>query len=186
MRSCGASSVPIDSTSPSSSSGRTATTISSAGKVASASRMASPTFASPAAASTSSPGSRSAVRSATSSAWLNAFWSLASQSSAPCRTTGTTTLIVSASPTWARRTSSACSTVLTTRTFLAIRKRRLLGDLLDHVAGVLRVRFLGDVGLGDDADEAAVLLDDRQPPHLMAGHEAKGLVELLLRVDGDE
>src|SRR5215203_5471127 len=113
----GAVSVAADSTRPSSSPGRTATTISSAANVARASRTAIPTSASPATASTVSPGSCSAVCSATASARLNAFWSFASQSRTPCRTTGTTTLIASASPTCSRRTSSACSTVLTTRTF---------------------------------------------------------------------
>ena len=52
--------------------GRTTTRISSAGNVASASRIASSTSASPATASTVSPGSCSAVRSATLSAWANA------------------------------------------------------------------------------------------------------------------
>ena len=43
-----------------------------------------------------------------------------------------------------------------------------------------------DVGLGDDAHRLAVLLDHRQPPHLVLRHQAKRLVERLLRVDGDE
>ena len=100
----------------SSSSRDTATTISSAGNVASASRMASATSASPAPASTVSPGSSSARRSATSTACENARSSFASQSRTPWPTTGTTTLTMSSSCSWARRELPSSSTVLTTRT----------------------------------------------------------------------
>src|SRR5438034_5310137 len=61
----------------------------------------------------------------------------------------------------------------------------VLRDLLDQLAGLLRPRFLGDVGLGENADHTAVLLDDRQPPDLMRRHQPQRLVEVLLRVDGD-
>src|SRR5246127_3459763 len=61
---------------------------------------------------------------------------------------------------------------------------RSLGDRLDELPGFLVLRE-GDVGLGDDADEPAVL-DDRQPPNLVAGHELKRLVEVSVGLDGDE
>jgi hypothetical protein len=61
-----------------------------------------------------------------------------------------------------------------------------LGYLLDDLAGAALVRMLGDVGLRDDADQTAVLFDDRDPPHLVLRHEPKHLVEILLRVDRDE
>jgi len=35
-------------------------------------------------------------------------------------------------------------------------------------------------------DELAVLLDHRKPAHLVSGHQLQRLVEILLRVDGDE
>ena len=64
-------------------------------KVASASRIARSTSASPALASIVSPERWAATSSATCSAWVNAFWSFASQSKTPCRTTGTTTFSLS-------------------------------------------------------------------------------------------
>ena len=45
---------------------------------------------------------------------------------------------------------------------------------------------LGDVRLGKDADEPAVLLDDRQATNLVLGHQPGGLVDGLLRIDGDD
>ena len=43
-----------------------------------------------------------------------------------------------------------------------------------------------DVGLRDDADEPAVLLDDREATHLVLRHQPQRLVEVLLRLDRDE
>ena len=96
--------------------GATATTTSSAGKVASASRIASAMFASPAAVSTSSAGSSAARSSATRAACENARSSFASQSSRPCFKAGTTTFTWSFGPTAPWSASSSCSAVVTTRT----------------------------------------------------------------------
>ena len=45
---------------------------------------------------------------------------------------------------------------------------------------------LGEVGLGDDPDERAVLLDDGQPPELVLAHQTGCLLEALLGIDRDE
>src|SRR5438034_140284 len=45
-----------------------------------------------------------------------------------------------------------------------------LGDRLDELTGLLLVFPEGDVGLGNDADEPAVLYNG-QPPNLVAGHK---------------
>ena len=47
-------------------------------------------------------------------------------------------------------------------------------------------RVLGDVGLGQDADETAVVLDDRQPANLVLRHQAQRFVQALLRIDRDD
>lgn len=39
--------------------------------------------------------------------------------------------------------------------------------------------MLGHVGLGDDAHEASVLLYDREPAHLVLGHQAERFVQPL-------
>ena len=64
--------------------------------------------------------------------------------------------------------------------------RLLLGDVL-HDVPRLRVGCVQrDVSLGDDSDQLAVLLDDRQTTHLMSCHQPERFVEVLLRIDGDE
>ena len=49
-----------------------------------------------------------------------------------------------------------------------------------------RRRVLRDVGLRDDADELAVLLDDRQAANLVLRHQPQRLVEILIRIDRHE
>src|SRR5581483_8788129 len=79
------------------------------------------------------------------------------------------------------RRMSCCSSVSSRST-----DETLLRDVLHDLAGAVGVGVLGDVRLGDDAHEPAVLLGDRQPPHLVLGHQPQSLVEILLRVDRDE
>src|SRR5205809_7563262 len=62
---------------------------------------------------------------------------------------------------------------------------RGLRDRLDELTGLLLVLAEGDVGLGNDADEPAVL-DNGQPPNLVAGHELKRLVEVFVGRNTDE
>src|SRR5687767_1928411 len=59
-------------------------------------------------------------------------------------------------------------------------------DLLDGLAGLVVVPLKGHVRLRHDADELAVLLDDRKAANLVLPHQPQRLVERLLRVDGDE
>ena len=48
-----------------------------------------------------------------------------------------------------------------------------LGDLSDHLAHGLVLRFEGDIGLGYHANKQVVIVHDRQPPHLMLCHQVK-------------
>jgi len=48
-----------------------------------------------------------------------------------------------------------------------------LGDLSDHLAHGLVLRFERDIGLGHHANEPILIVDDRQPPHLMLCHQVK-------------
>src|SRR5918998_1868175 len=61
---------------------------------------------------------------------------------------------------------------------------RGLRDRLDERAGLL-VLLEGDIGLGNDADEPAIL-HNGQPPNLVAGHELERLFEVFVRLDTDE
>src|SRR6476661_536795 len=72
-----------------------------------------------------------------------------------------------------------------TRFELAAVSLRGRGDRLDELAGLRLVRPQRDVGLGDDADEPAVL-DDGQPPNLVAGHESERLFEVVVGLHADE
>src|SRR6188472_501940 len=65
---------------------------------------------------------------------------------------------------------------------ISLRARR---DRLDELTGLRLVLPEGDVGLGDDADEPAVL-HDGQPPNLVAGHESECLFEVFVGLDTDE
>src|SRR5881396_1421586 len=62
---------------------------------------------------------------------------------------------------------------------------RGLRDRLDELTGLLFVLPEGDVGLGNDADEPAVL-DNGQSPNLVAGHELERLLAVLVRLNADE
>ena len=62
----------------------------------------------------------------------------------------------------------------------------LLRDPLDDLAGLAVVAVARDVGLGENAHEPAVLLDDRQAPYLVLRHQPERLVEALGRVDRDQ
>src|SRR5919198_4442640 len=62
----------------------------------------------------------------------------------------------------------------------------LLGDLFDEPARLRLVAGAGNIRLRDDADEAAVLLDDRQAPHLVLRHQPERLVQILLRIHDHE
>jgi len=48
-----------------------------------------------------------------------------------------------------------------------------LGDLSDHLAHGLVLRFERDIGLGHHANEPILVVYDRQPPHLMLCHQVK-------------
>src|SRR5919108_1085654 len=59
-------------------------------------------------------------------------------------------------------------------------------DVLDELAGLLVLGLARDVRLRDNADEPAVVLYHRQAPDLVARHEAKRLVQVLLGIDRDQ
>src|SRR5919201_369959 len=61
---------------------------------------------------------------------------------------------------------------------------RGLRDRADELAGSL-VLLERDVSLRDHADESAVL-DNGEPPNLVAGHQLECLVEVLVGLDTDE
>src|SRR5699024_4916363 len=64
-----------------------------------------------------------------------------------------------------------------------------LGDLLEHLAEVLLADGLalhGEVGLGDDADDLLVGVDDGDAAHLVAAQELLDAVEVVFRLDADE
>lgn len=48
-----------------------------------------------------------------------------------------------------------------------------LGDLSDHLAHGLVLRFERDIGLGYHANEPILIVHDRQPPHLMLCHQVE-------------
>src|SRR5262249_52418036 len=60
-----------------------------------------------------------------------------------------------------------------------------LRDRLDELTCPLLALSKRDVGLGNDADESAVL-DDGQPPYLVAGHEPERFFEVFVGLDADE
>src|SRR5918999_1023899 len=71
-------------------------------------------------------------------------------------------------------------------TSAALERLRLrLGDRLDEPAGLLVAQLVGDVGLGQDPDETT-LLDDRQPPYLVLGHQVQSLPEVGRRFGSHE
>src|SRR5882724_5065386 len=71
------------------------------------------------------------------------------------------------------------------RATLAALSLRGLRDRLDELTGLLLVLPEGDVGLGNDADQPAVL-DDGQPPNLVPGHELERLFEVFVGLNTDE
>ena len=59
-------------------------------------------------------------------------------------------------------------------------------NLLDDLRDALLVEVSCEVGLGNDADEPSVFLDDGQPPNVMLPDQTQRLVKVLLRVDRDQ
>src|SRR5215210_3281988 len=58
-----------------------------------------------------------------------------------------------------------------------------LGDLLDSTLGLLVVGLVDDVRLGNDPDERAAVVDDRNPAYLLAAHEAHHRIDVVIRFD---
>src|SRR5918992_5462296 len=80
---------------------------------------------------------------------------------------------------WARRPGSASRVTLPALSLGGLR------DRLDELTGLLLVLAEGDVGLGNDADEPAVL-DNGQPPKLVAGHELERPFKVFVGLNADE
>src|SRR5215208_6899670 len=56
-----------------------------------------------------------------------------------------------------------------------------LGDLLDDLLGLpVLAGHAHEIGLRDDADERAALVDDRDPAHLLASHECHRLLDRIV------
>jgi hypothetical protein len=56
----------------------------------------------------------------------------------------------------------------------------------DQLAGLRILALMGDIGLRQDSDQAAVFLHDGQAADLMLCHQPQRLVEVLLRIDRHE
>src|ERR1043166_6361386 len=69
-----------------------------------------------------------------------------------------------------RRAAVRCLAVLAAR----------LRDAVERAPGRLAALLMRDVAERDDADEALLAVDHRQPPHLGLAHVARDVVELLV------
>jgi hypothetical protein len=62
----------------------------------------------------------------------------------------------------------------------------LLRDFLDDLACLLVLAHAGDIGLGQDSNQAPVLLRDGEPADLVLSHQAQRFIQVLFRIDGNE
>jgi hypothetical protein len=62
----------------------------------------------------------------------------------------------------------------------------LLRDFLDDLACLCVLALSGDIGLGQDSNEAPVFLRDGQPADLVLRHQAQRFIQVLFRIDGHE